>query len=227
MPFKYTAVIIEPREHKAFEYVLRNFFENLSDDWGFVIFHGRRNKEYITNILSNNLENYKNRVYRILQLDVDNLNGTTYSSICKSSAFYKCIDTEIILIFQTDTIILKENRQYINNFLGYDYVGAPWIDGVVGNGGLSLRRKSKMIEVCEKVPSNYVNHNHEDIYFAYQDIVPLNKPIFKEAQTFSVETVFHEKSFGIHACWKYLNKYEMEYLINRYSDIKTLIELNM
>jgi len=225
MVFKYTAVIIEPRSHRALNFVLRNFFENLSDEWGFVIFHGRNNGDFINNLLTNELSDFKHRVYRTLQLNVDNLNGSSYSLICKSSFFYKCIDTEIMLIFQTDTIILKENKYQIDKFLKYDYVGAPWINGVVGNGGLSLRRKSKMIEVCEKVPIDFTDH--EDNYFAYQNIVSLNRPSFQEAQTFSVETVFHEKSFGIHACWKYLNKYEMEFLINRYPDIKTLIELNI
>jgi hypothetical protein len=222
MPFKYTAVIIEPRKHKAFEFVLKNFVDNLSDDWGFVVFHGRLNGEFIRNILSN----YAHRVCKIIELETDNLDSNTYSKLCKSSFFYKCIDTEIILIFQTDTIILKENRLQINDFLKYDYVGAPWINGVVGNGGLSLRRKSKMIDICEKVPNNFINHCNEDLYFSYQNIIPLNKPTFKDAQTFSVETVFHEKSFGIHAPWKHLNVYEIEYLTNRYPDIKILIDLN-
>lgn len=226
MVFKYTAVIIEPREHKAFEFVLRNFFENLSEEWGFVIFHGRKNKEFIEKIISINLVEYRHRVYRIIELNTDNLNSKSYSSICKSPYFYKCIDTEVILVFQTDTMILKENKDHINLFIKYDYVGAPWVNGVVGNGGLSLRRKSKMIEVCEKVPFNYIDHDHEDIYFSYQDIVKINRPPFQDAQTFSVETVFNEKSFGIHAPWKYLNKYEMEYLINHYPEISTLIQLN-
>ena len=56
--------------------------------------------------------------------------------------------------------------------------------------------------------------------------VTLNKPSFIKAQTFSVETIFHEKSFGIHAPWKYLNKYELEFLINKYPDISTLMHLN-
>ena len=30
---KYTAIIIEPRTHKALEFVLNNFLENLNDDW--------------------------------------------------------------------------------------------------------------------------------------------------------------------------------------------------
>jgi hypothetical protein len=52
---KYTAIIIEPREHKALSFVLNNFLSNLSNDWSFIIFHGNKNSEYVKNIV-NNLE---------------------------------------------------------------------------------------------------------------------------------------------------------------------------
>ena len=115
-------------------------------------------------------------------------------------------------------------QNIINDFLQYDYVGAPWINKLVGNGGLSLRKKSKMIEITEKVNSQFTDN--EDNYFCYQQIVQLNRPLFEEAQRFSVETIFHEKSFGIHACWKHLNKYELGFLIEKYPEISTLIDLN-
>ena len=220
--FKYSAVIVEPREHKALEFVLRNFLENLSDDWGFIIFHGKKNKNFIVDLFDNSLKEFKHRISKLIELDVENLTIKQYNEMSKNANFYKCIDTEIFLRFETDAMIL--NSDIINNFLEYDYVGAPWMNGSVGNGGLSLRRKSKMIEICEKV--NPIFTKHDDLYFSLQNVVKLNKPSFMEAQKFSVETVFHEKSFGIHACWKYLNEYEMGFLVNKYPDIKTLIELN-
>lgn len=222
MGFKYTAVIIEPREHKALAFVLENFLKGLSDEWGFMIFHGRKNKDYIHTILSEKLQKYHSRIYKLIELDTDNLTISQYSKICKSPAFYKCIPTETFIIFQTDSIIL--NPELIYKFLEYDYVGSPWQNGKVGNGGLSLRRKSKMIEICEKVDENFTEN--EDNYFCYQNVVSLNRPSFQEAQRFSVETVFHEKSFGVHAPWKYLNKYELEFLVNKYPEIETLISLN-
>jgi hypothetical protein len=48
---KYTAVIIEPREHKALSFVLKNFLENLSDEWNIIIMHGNNNAKFINNIL--------------------------------------------------------------------------------------------------------------------------------------------------------------------------------
>lgn len=220
--FKYTAIIIEPREHKALEFVLENFFTNLSDEWGFIIFHGIQNEKYIQKLFATTLSKYSGRIERMIKLNTDNLTPLQYSNICKSIAFYKCISTEIFLMFQTDSMIL--NPDLLNNFLEYDYVGAPWENGIVGNGGLSLRRKSKMIEICQKVDSKFAEY--EDAYFSYQNIVPLNKPPFREALQFSIETVFHEKSFGVHNTWRYLNEYELESLIHRYPDLEKLIELN-
>ena len=222
--FKYTAVIIEPRRHNALEFVLENFLTNLSEEWGIIIFHGLLNKQFIEQLFNNKLHMFKHRLHKLIQLDIDNLTSQQYSAICKNSNFYKCIDTEIMLIFQTDTLILKENKRQINDFLEYDYVGAPWINRLVGNGGLSLRKKSKMIEICERVNPNFVDH--EDNYFCYQNMVNLKRPLFEKAQQFSVETIFHEKSFGIHAPWKHLNKYELEFLTHKYPEITKLIELN-
>ena len=197
MKFKYTAMIIEPRKHKALGFVLKNFLTNLSDEWGFVIFHGKSNKLFIQELFDNELLQFKYRIDKIIQLETDNLSATEYSNLCKNANLYKCIDTDILLKFETDSLILEKNKDLINKFLNYDYVGAPWINGMVGNGGLCLRRKNKMIEICEKLDPKLI-HN-EDNYFSYQNVVSLSKPSFQIAQTFSVETVFHEKSFGIHA----------------------------
>ncbi|KAI1757779.1 hypothetical protein F4782DRAFT_546892 [Xylaria castorea] len=56
---------------------------------------------------------------------------------------------EWLLLFQTDSILCANSRQNLNNFLDYDWVGAPWNPSgrFGGNGGLSLRRVSAIIEV--------------------------------------------------------------------------------
>lgn len=56
---------------------------------------------------------------------------------------------EWLLVFQTDSILCANSRQSLNNWLGYDWVGAPWDpEGLYGgNGGLSLRRVSAILDV--------------------------------------------------------------------------------
>ncbi|KAI3337302.1 hypothetical protein HD806DRAFT_518201 [Xylariaceae sp. AK1471] len=56
---------------------------------------------------------------------------------------------EWLLLFQTDSILCANSRQNLNDYLDYDWVGAPWNPSgrFGGNGGLSLRRVSAIIEV--------------------------------------------------------------------------------
>lgn len=213
-----TAVIVEPRKHPALPFVLRNVIANLSEDWKILIFHGKHNGDYVQDIISG-IE-HASRFLKPIQLDIDNLSLEQYNAVLMNHAFYRCIPTETILIFQTDTMILEPSK--LRDFLAYDYVGAPWRSGHVGNGGLSLRKKSKMIAI-----SITVNHFHvnEDIYFSMQKIIPLNKPNFQEAKQFAVETVFHDSPFGIHAPWKHLREDELIRLKEKYPAIKELITL--
>ena len=214
----FTAVIVEPRKHPALAFVLKNMASLLPDGWKILIFHGNTNGEFVQDII-NEMEN-PSRFLTPISFDVDNLSIAQYNAILMSSAFYKCIPTETMLIFQTDTMILEPT--YLKAFLSYDYVGAPWKSGEVGNGGLSVRKKTKMIAVTQTVLPCEVN---EDVYFAMQQSVPLSKPSFQEAQKFSVETVFYEQPFGIHAPWKHLNEHEMGVLLKKYPAIQELIDL--
>ena len=214
----YTAVIVEPRSHPALPFVLQNMVTNLSDDWKILIFHGKDNKEYVQQIVEK-MEN-SSRFLTPIQLEIDNLSLEQYNAVLMNHAFYRCIPTETILIFQSDTMILEPSQ--LEQFLSYDYVGAPWKSGHVGNGGLSLRKKSKMLAI-----STTVNHFHvnEDVYFSMQRVIPVKKPNFEMAQQFAVETVFHPSPFGIHAPWKHLTPQEIGTLIKKYPAIQELIRL--
>jgi len=212
--YKYTAVIIEPREHPALEYVLKNFNDNLSDEWQFVVFHGNKNIEFTKNICEKVF--IPERV-KLVNLGVDNLTISDYSGLFYNDLLYSNIPTEVFLIFQTDTIICSQFKDNINQFLEYDYVGAPWdhdhVEGPgnnlrVGNGGLSLRKKSKMKEIIEKCKDIKKGDEYiwEDVIFSNGcGLVTLNKPDEEEAKSFSIEQVYHDKSFGIHKAYAYLD----------------------
>jgi hypothetical protein len=58
--YMYSAVIIEPRQHKALSFVLRNFLENLSNEWNIIVFHGNLNIDYVNNIIVNDKLEYLN-----------------------------------------------------------------------------------------------------------------------------------------------------------------------
>ena len=225
--YKYTALIIEPRKHKSLHFVINNFLTHLSNEWAVIVFHGTQNIEYVRNIANDLNSKHNNRIINLINLNVDNLNAYTYSDIFFSKPFYDCIPTNTFLVFQTDSMILKENKDGIQFFIDYDYdyVGSPWNNNHVGNGGLSLRKKNKMLEIIDS--KGYIRM-HEDDYFSY-DIDPKIKyhvPPYGIAKLFAIETVFYDKPFGIHNFWRHLPKEQSDFLLNKYPDINELVELN-
>jgi len=113
--------------------------------------------------------------------------------------------------------------------LDYDYVGAPWslpsdLETKIGNGGLSIRKKNKMLEIIKSKGKETCD---EDIYFScnIDENIRYNVPHYTEAKMFSVETMFYSSPFGIHKCWKYLKPELLYILINEYPEIQELINL--
>ena len=72
----------------------------------------------------------------------------------------------------------------------------------------------------------FLNKHHEDVMISLQKVIYIDKPTFKEAIYFGMETVYNDKSFGIHRIWKHFTEEEMNKTLKRYPEIKELIELN-
>jgi len=214
----YTAIIVEPRNHKALPFVVNNVIDNLSNDWNVIIFHGNMNINYVNNIVKTS-----NRI-KLHNLNVDNFTRNEYSRLLMTKSFYDNIPTEIFLIFQTDSMIFSKNKNYINRFLQYDYVGAPWphLNNQIGNGGFSLRKKSKMIEILEKEKIPDDPNYPEDLFFALPKNVSLYKPSIEEAKYFSFECEFFSDTFACHQPW-IINK---EVVLSHNPDAAKLFELN-
>jgi hypothetical protein len=107
------------------------------------------------------------------------------------------------------------------DFIEWDYIGAPWkkeqndTPNCVGNGGLSLRSKSIMLEVISKIgilqtrynssTTNYMTNTNsfcppEDVYFSknMQELNIGKVADWDSAYTFSSESISNENSFGWH-----------------------------
>ena len=198
-------VMIEPRKHELLLKVIKNFMYLLQNKgWGLIIFHGTNNEVY----LKDELKEWKNVKY--VNMCISNLNIHEYNNILTTTPFWQslkdmgCIHS---FIFQCDTILLKDN---VNDFLKYDFVGAPWCIqwyGIQGgfNGGLSLRNVNTMIDVIiHSQPLTFENtniHVNEDIYFAYfmdQFRLKYHLPDREKAMKFSVETVYYHDPIGMH-----------------------------
>ena len=216
MSYKYTAIIIEPRKHKALEFVLNNMLECLSKEWNIVFFHGINNIEYSENIVNklNNIHN--NRITTVKLEDVIDLDQKSYSKLLATKTIiYDYINTEYFLVFQTDSMMFKSNSHLMDSFLynGYDYIGAPWLicnyyptceREFIGNGGFSLRKTETMLKIIEncKWDENF-EFWQEDLFFTKKyDNIQVIKPCYEDAKLFCVDEVFSPMTMACHNFWR-------------------------
>ncbi len=215
----YEAVLIEYRCLPNLEFLIRNCIHKLGSKWSQTIVCGNLNYNYMLNIVKK-----IDRDIKIIKTDFDNLFPSEYSLFLSSDKFWNFFSGEKILIYQEDTIILKRN---IDDFLKWDYIGAPWnknqndTPNCVGNGGLSLRTKSIMLNIISKInihetkynssTLNYMKNNNlscppEDVYFSknMQELNIGKVADWNSAFDFSTENYLNENSFGCHGTWVYL-----------------------
>ena len=167
-------LLVEPREDKNLEFTIRNWMHFVGPrKYGLVVFHGSKNKAFVENILKDS----PNAVLQ--DLGVENLRGQDYSNLMTDADFWRSVPHENVLLVQTDTMCLGgegleavEDCDYVgapwwNTCPRTGYVFHPssgpyrptacsqgwalpelWPE-LVGNGGLSFRKKSAMIQCCE------------------------------------------------------------------------------
>ena len=219
-----TVVLVEPRKHRALEFVIRNVLESLEDGiWKLQLCHGIQNENWVRRILERpSLQPFRHRI-ELRNLGVENLaSPAEYSRIVASRKFTEGIPTETFLMVQTDSMICPQWRHLLYKFLPYDYVGAPWPweHLKVGNGGFSLRKKSKMLEIIDAHPP--FTGLYEDHFFSAHARF---KPSPEEAREFSIEQVYHPRSFGVHKVWAHQPAERLPALIYQCDGLQTLIDL--
>jgi Protein of unknown function (DUF5672) len=126
---------------------------------------------------------------------------------------YSYIDTKYALIFQADGFILNPFA-WKDEFLEYDYIGAPWFYGDannVGNGGFCLRTRKLMQMVA--LDDNIAKAHPEDHFICrvYGDYLKEMGFSFAPdciASAFSVEDLQWSGQFGFHKAD--ISKWEIE-----------------
>ncbi len=198
------AVIIEGREIPDIRKIVKNHLKHLPE-WECIFFHSAINKKFIKKQLRNLEINF-------IELPVE-INLENYNKLLCSASFWENLSYDKILIFQSDSKILRFG---IDKFMEWDYVGAPWaFQEHGGNGGLSLRTRQVMINIC-KTHQN-TDFQNEDTWFCN---IMHNERIGKLApreicQKFSCESIFELKTFGYHGINNWLTPEQCEIIKNQ------------
>jgi hypothetical protein len=212
-----TVVMVEPRRHPMLRAVVDNVMSVIGEGWNFHIYTASRNAEWLRETLPPDRYGYK-----ISWLSLDNLTREQYSQLLMEESFWASIDTEHVLVIQTDVIVFREWNPL---FEIYDYVGANYYhpddvfpEGYRGmevggiQGGLSYRRRSAMKACLRQVTEDDVNayreaHHRmplekpmvEDVYFTHATaMLGMRLPPVPLRSVFAIEAEYYATPFGFH-----------------------------
>jgi hypothetical protein len=150
-------VFIEFRSLPHIYFVIKNAIRVLDRGWSHTIICGENNYNFILEVKERIGRNIK-----IIKINKTNFSRLEYSLLLLKSSFWKQFSGNYILIYQEDSIIF---RNIPKNYFKYDYVGAPFFNKKIGNGGFSLRNKEKMIQICERYYDSFDNRMEESRIF--------------------------------------------------------------
>ena len=151
---------------------------------------------------------------------------------------HKYFNTSHCLIVQSDSFVVNYKR-WTDEFLKFDYIGAPWTNKVqvnpklilnmeknlVGNGGFSLRSR-KLVEATKKINYNTLNFplNNEDViicHYLYNEMID-NDICFAPpslAAQFSMELESVNNYYGqdVNSVFGFHGKHLRNYFYNKYT----------
>jgi hypothetical protein len=276
-PANKTALYIEPRSNVKFLVpLLLHMMQVVPPDWRFVFMGSAETAQRVR-------DNYAANMYEAMgKLHVRSLEEGGWSAgwgrhgwdergvlsmdeisnrLLTNLTFFdrELVGTEWLLVFHSDAILCANAEKSLDEWLGWDYVGAPWYvffllcsrlggsgkvgfaDEIVsrsngerfgGNGGLSIRRLSKVREVLQ-FQSRFDDSVSEDHWMTSRlALLPGSHmcPPDKEKE-FSVEQVWHPAPMGYHIdssslpedVWKRVDR--RRHIYNYCPEIKIILDM--
>jgi len=164
--------------------MLNKFNSQLDSSWTFQVFYSHISTQMLSDFASTMPAERIRFSYLGYNISFDNRKSFS-NYLVMNTSFWKSIHGEKIFMFQTDSAICSKSPYSIDQFLQYDYIGAPfpgcWLyneSGRVlrpddfefhgGNGGFSIRSRRSMIECSKGARNGTIYYKYgipEDIFF--------------------------------------------------------------
>lgn len=200
-------VFVERRPHQNLEFCIKNacYFAR---DYALYIFCSKANLEFIRVILGDQFPNV--RVYVIWDtVGTPEQGKIDYNELLKNRKFWESIDAEHILTMENDAYLL---RDIPDSMYDYDYVASKWtwLPDEPGGGGLSYRKRSAMLRICDECPHLAETPMQDSFVSEGVKELGLKYPNKKESEAYFVESEYSEHPVGVHQWWTFVSQLEGE-----------------
>ena len=198
-----SGLIVEMREHWNLIHVVKRVITQLGIPVTLV--HSAGNRDFIlaSRFVKSALKRGK---LHLVELGLSNINRAQYNALFLTENLWGTIfPARQVLVFQTDSTICSSSPYSLKSFESIDYVGSfmrnPRPTGLEiagGNGGLSLRNVSRTLEAIRLgVPERWPG-GEDDYFGAHIELFGGTVAEDDMCKRFSSQTVFEERSFGVH-----------------------------
>jgi hypothetical protein len=197
-------VIVERRIHPNAWFILRNMaWANAG--CSVYIFCSDENKAFFETLLGPKLPHV--HLIEWFKGSVSREEGKhQYNLTFKAPLFYSSIDAEYICTVQMDCFF---RRQFTDELWKDDYWGAPWgwAPDDTGGGGITIRKISTMLKVCELDPHKdqtmvedcWIGIRVKQLGYKY--------PSFEERASLISENVPSMNPIGVHQFWTFITNF--------------------
>ena len=208
------ATIIENRPLPNLVPIILHFAVMLGPDWPIRIFHSSENAAllYKSSALARLVSNGH---VKLIESTLSLGSHDKVSELLTRPWFWNQLAPAThVLLFQADSILCSNSPHKVEDYLEYDFIGAP-IDPQYGhgyNGGLSLRNRTKMLEIIDSFDWNETRKFEDQWFYEKLQVMPSNLPPPDVACTFSVETMWYPTPLGVHQIerWQGANLAELQ-----------------
>lgn len=146
------ALLIENRSNPILAPLMLHFMSVVPPDWRFRFMGSVESVDFINQSMSIRQQVQNGKLdLTYIPSNMSVASQEEISRFLTNLWMYETVlaPAEWLLIFQTDSILCANAQRNLNDFLDYDWIGAPWNPGARfgGNGGLSIRRVSAIVDV--------------------------------------------------------------------------------
>lgn len=209
---KRSIVVYETRKHEQLEFLLMNLCY-FAQGWALTVYCSEENLDFLKAIVGSKAVSL--RVLRSAEGEYD-VERNTYNTVLKSRAFWEGLQQfEHVLLAEVDSY-LTSHVELILDLEEYDYIAAKWIwnPTAPGGGGLSIRRVSHMLKVCELS----IDEDMQDAWVS-KGIQEIGGCV---GNAYFSESVLVQNLVGVHQWWAFYFQYYL--ILDQHPELLQFIE---
>jgi hypothetical protein len=193
-------VIVERRAHPNLQWCIQNAMY-FCRGYALHIFCSHANLAFVKYILGPQVDNVHIHV-EFQGIGTPAQGYEDYNQLLQTKEFWESFPEEHIITLETDSYFLKPLPESIYEF---DYVASlwPWLKDEPGGGGLSYRKRSIMLQICDAFPPQpgcaqdaFAGHGIRAFGFKV--------PTIEKGFSYFTESVCSPYAVGTHQWWSYL-----------------------